>query len=93
SAAGAPQFRGGALGLSRGDSRLGKRVCGILSSSAASGPSCYRAPEASLQDVPEPSEQQLRMLGFASALPFIGFGFLDNFLMICLGDLIDGTLC
>ncbi|CAE8674001.1 unnamed protein product, partial [Polarella glacialis] len=68
-------------------------VCGILSSSAASGPSCYRAPEASLQDVPEPSEQQLRMLGFASALPFIGFGFLDNFLMICLGDLIDGTLC
>lgn len=29
----------------------------------------------------------------AAAVPFIGFGFLDNFLMIVFGDLIDSTLC
>jgi len=40
-----------------------------------------------------PTVMQLRMLGFASALPFVGFGFLDNFLMILFGDIIDGTLC
>lgn len=29
----------------------------------------------------------------ASALPFVGFGFLDNFLMILFGELIDNTFC
>jgi len=40
-----------------------------------------------------PSRTQLRMLLLSSALPFVGFGFLDNFLMILFGELIDGTLC
>jgi len=44
--------------------------------------------------LPEPpTSEQLRMLWIASALPFVGFGFLDNFLMILSGDLIDATLC
>lgn len=40
-----------------------------------------------------PNAPQLRMLWLASALPFVGFGFLDNSLMILFGDFIDGTLC
>ncbi|CAD7946348.1 unnamed protein product [Amoebophrya sp. A25] len=36
---------------------------------------------------------QLRTVFIASAVPFIGFGFLDNFLMILVGDIVDATLC
>lgn len=41
----------------------------------------------------EPNPAQLKMLFLASALPFVGFGFLDNFLMIICGELIDNSLC
>jgi len=44
-------------------------------------------------EIEPPSSTQLRMLFTASALPFVGFGFLDNFLMIVFGDLIDGSIC
>ncbi|CAK0890766.1 unnamed protein product [Prorocentrum cordatum] len=40
-----------------------------------------------------PNGAQLRMLFLASALPFVGFGFLDNFLMILCGEAIDVNLC
>lgn len=40
-----------------------------------------------------PSQAQLKMMFLASALPFVGFGFLDNFLMILCGELIDNSLC
>lgn len=50
-------------------------------------------PEAELDKVELPTSAQLRMLGLASGLPFVGFGFLDNFLMILFGDWIDSTLC
>mmetsp|Transcript_22237 Transcript_22237/g.39550 ORF Transcript_22237/g.39550 Transcript_22237/m.39550 type:complete len:786 (+) Transcript_22237:109-2466(+) len=40
-----------------------------------------------------PNEAQLKMMFLASALPFVGFGFLDNFLMIVCGELIDNSLC
>lgn len=43
--------------------------------------------------VPRPSREQLYMMFVASALPFVGFGFLDNFLMILFGELIDNTFC
>lgn len=43
--------------------------------------------------VEPPSPAQLRMMFAASALPFVGFGFLDNFLMILFGELIDASLC
>lgn len=33
------------------------------------------------------------MIGLAASLPFVGFGFLDNALMIIFGEMIDGTLC
>lgn len=44
-------------------------------------------------EVTRPNRQQLRMLALASALPFVGFGFLDNFLMIIFGEVIDQSLC
>lgn len=36
-----------------------------------------------------PTNAQLYHLAFHNSLPFIGFGFLDNFIMIVAGDLID----
>ncbi|XP_013788564.2 transmembrane protein 65-like [Limulus polyphemus] len=39
-----------------------------------------------------PTVQQLRAIGIHYALPFVGFGFLDNFIMIIAGDYIDTTI-
>ncbi|KAK8784187.1 hypothetical protein V5799_009444 [Amblyomma americanum] len=39
-----------------------------------------------------PTGDQLRMLAIHNALPFVGFGFLDNFIMIVAGDYIDTTI-
>lgn len=39
-----------------------------------------------------PTASQLRSLALYQSLPFIGFGFLDNFIMIIAGDYIDLTL-
>ncbi|KAG1666390.1 Transmembrane protein 65 [Nymphon striatum] len=41
---------------------------------------------------PPPSFRQLRAVFNHNALPFIGFGFLDNFIMILAGDYIDATI-
>eukprot|EP00798_Chlamydomonas_sp_ICE-L_P002357 gene2357-8665_t len=38
-----------------------------------------------------PSSAALRMVFFASALPFVGFGFLDNFIMLLAGEEIDAV--
>lgn len=37
----------------------------------------------------KPTAQQLRKVALHNALPFIGFGFLDNFLMIVAGEYIE----
>lgn len=42
--------------------------------------------------VEAPTNRQLWQLGLASAVPFIGFGFADNLIMILAGDAIDATL-
>ncbi|XP_066943177.1 uncharacterized protein [Macrobrachium rosenbergii] len=39
-----------------------------------------------------PTASELRNLALYNALPFIGFGFLDNFIMIVAGDYIDTTI-
>lgn len=39
-----------------------------------------------------PSFADLRALGIAEAFPYIGFGFLDNLIMILAGDYIDLTI-
>ncbi|XP_015924958.1 transmembrane protein 65 [Parasteatoda tepidariorum] len=45
------------------------------------------------QVIPEPpSTSQLKAIAAHSAMPFIGFGFLDNLIMILAGDYIDTTI-
>ncbi|XP_064486858.1 transmembrane protein 65-like [Ornithodoros turicata] len=39
-----------------------------------------------------PTPEQLQMVAIHNALPFVGFGFLDNLIMIVAGDYIDTTL-
>ena len=40
-----------------------------------------------------PTAQQLHRVALVAAIPFVGFGILDNMLMILCGDWIDTTLC
>jgi tRNA-specific adenosine deaminase 1 len=42
--------------------------------------------------VPEPTIAELRALTIATAVPFLGFGFMDNFILIIAGDAIDTSL-
>ncbi|XP_065352430.1 uncharacterized protein LOC135947468 [Cloeon dipterum] len=44
------------------------------------------------ETLPAPTTKELAYLGLHNALPFIGFGFLDNFIMIVAGDYIDLTI-
>ena len=39
-----------------------------------------------------PSYRDLKQLAYHNSLPFVGFGFLDNFIMIMAGEYIDLTL-
>ncbi|KAL3659962.1 hypothetical protein V7S43_014888 [Phytophthora oleae] len=48
--------------------------------------------EAATTAVPAPTTQELKMVALQMGLPFIGFGFVDNFIMILAGDYIDLTL-
>jgi len=43
-------------------------------------------------DIPRPTMQQLKVLFAASAVPMVGFGFMDNIVMIQAGSYIDNTL-
>jgi len=51
---------------------------------------CQKGEEA---EICPPTTLQLRQLGLASALPFLGFGILDNAIMIAFGDVLDLTFC
>ncbi|EGZ05839.1 hypothetical protein PHYSODRAFT_307560 [Phytophthora sojae] len=42
--------------------------------------------------VTPPTTQELKLVALQVGLPFIGFGFVDNFIMIIAGDYIDLTL-
>eukprot|EP01064_Diplonema_japonicum_P031580 TRINITY_DN5702_c0_g1_i1.p1 TRINITY_DN5702_c0_g1~~TRINITY_DN5702_c0_g1_i1.p1 ORF type:complete len:592 (+),score=138.97 TRINITY_DN5702_c0_g1_i1:1728-3503(+) len=46
-----------------------------------------------VSEVTAPTLAQLRQASLAASIPFIGFGILDNMLMIICGDWIDTTLC
>ncbi|XP_012273194.1 uncharacterized protein LOC105695820 [Orussus abietinus] len=45
-----------------------------------------------VETVPNPSRADLMKVLIANAIPFIGFGFLDNAIMIIAGDSIEATL-
>ncbi|XP_049867130.1 uncharacterized protein LOC126367586 [Pectinophora gossypiella] len=42
--------------------------------------------------VPKPTTRELFHLSLANSVPFIGFGFLDNFIMIIAGDSIESSM-
>lgn len=42
--------------------------------------------------VPEPSRRALKLVTLNTAIPFVGFGFLDNSILIVAGDAIDTSL-
>ena len=42
--------------------------------------------------VPQPSWSELNKLALHQSLPFIGFGFLDNLIMIVAGEYIDASI-
>lgn len=65
------------------------RLCATATGAADNAKPGQAEPEV----VEPPTKGQLRMQFIASAVPFVGFGFMDNFVMICAGDIIDSTLC
>jgi tRNA-specific adenosine deaminase 1 len=46
----------------------------------------------STSDVPEPSPQDIRLTALNQAIPFVGFGIMDNAILIVAGDAIDTSL-
>ncbi|KAJ8680031.1 hypothetical protein QAD02_015818 [Eretmocerus hayati] len=42
--------------------------------------------------VPKPCKRDLMIVSIANAIPFLGFGFLDNFIMIVAGDSIESAM-
>ncbi|XP_033645436.1 transmembrane protein 65-like isoform X1 [Asterias rubens] len=44
------------------------------------------------EEVVPPTKAQLRLVALSNGIPFIGFGFLDNAIMIVAGDYIDLTI-
>jgi len=45
-----------------------------------------------VSDVPLPTQRQMRLYFINNFLPFVGFGFCDNFIMLVVGDLVDAKL-
>uniref|UniRef100_A0A7S3PD62 GAF domain-containing protein n=1 Tax=Amphora coffeiformis TaxID=265554 RepID=A0A7S3PD62_9STRA len=43
-------------------------------------------------EVPEPSMASLRLVAINTSIPFVGFGIMDNAIMILAGDMIDTSL-
>mmetsp|Transcript_28331 Transcript_28331/g.47015 ORF Transcript_28331/g.47015 Transcript_28331/m.47015 type:complete len:330 (+) Transcript_28331:124-1113(+) len=50
------------------------------------------APAANVKTKPKLSWQQVQSILLSAAVPMIGFGFMDNFIMIQAGSMIDNTL-
>ena len=60
--------------------------------SNSSSPTGVSAPAAAKEVAKEPPLQVLRWVAFTTGLPFIGFGFMDNAILIIAGDAIDTSL-
>jgi len=45
-----------------------------------------------VSDAPAPTSRQLKIYGLQHLIPFIGFGFFDNAIMLIFGDLVDAKL-
>ena len=62
------------------------------SNNAAAESAAAAAAEASKEVVKEPSFKVLRLVALTQAIPFVGFGFMDNAILIIAGDAIDTSL-
>jgi hypothetical protein len=80
---------GAVAGLKRGEPNNA-----AIHSSAKNGSASVQpyATAAALTELPCPTEFQLRTLFMTSSIPMVGFGFMDNFIMIQAGGYIDATL-
>merc|ERR1719336_406782 len=45
-----------------------------------------------VSDTPLPTNRQMKIYAMQNFIPFVGFGFCDNFIMILAGDFIDARL-
>lgn len=70
----------------------GAAATDATAAAAASSTSAAAAAAAAAAGVVAPTTQQLRTLVFTSAVPMVGFGFMDNLVMIQAGDMIDSTI-
>mmetsp|Transcript_74250 Transcript_74250/g.198069 ORF Transcript_74250/g.198069 Transcript_74250/m.198069 type:complete len:449 (+) Transcript_74250:20-1366(+) len=69
--------------------------CNVTSLRAARKPSrtrSYVTHSDGAGEVPQPSNHQMRVYALACAVPMVGFGFMDNMVMIQVGDLVDTTI-
>jgi Transmembrane protein 65 len=64
----------------------------ILQPPAASSTAAMGSKSKGVSAVPRPPWSALRVVFFASAVPMVGFGFMDNIVMIQAGQYIDTTL-
>jgi len=64
----------------------------LSATSAATQLLAARSGKDEIVDVPEPTVEQLRIYALQHIVPFIGFGFFDNAVMILAGDFFDSKL-
>ncbi|KAL7499228.1 hypothetical protein ACHAWT_010148 [Skeletonema menzelii] len=65
--------------------QLGRRLCIRLKSSEAVG-------RKRKEDIMLPTKEELRIVAYRAAIPMVGFGFMDNLVMITAGEATDSTL-
>ena len=63
-----------------------------MSSSTATSSADSTSTETTVAVVPEPSVRDLRLVTINMAIPFVGFGIMDNSILILAGDMIDTSL-
>ena len=61
-----------------------------LCSAAANVP--QPTPNPMTKQIPEPTREQLRIVALHQAIPFVGFGVMDNSILLLAGEAIDTTL-
>eukprot|EP00397_Hematodinium_sp_SG-2012_P003510 GEMP01003518.1.p1 GENE.GEMP01003518.1~~GEMP01003518.1.p1 ORF type:complete len:768 (+),score=126.45 GEMP01003518.1:36-2306(+) len=79
--------------LRRGQRHFVSQADSSPRTASASSTTEVLTPKPGLTCMVPPTRAQLRRLAGARGIPYVGFGFLDNFLMILAGDFIDGTMC
>eukprot|EP01062_Namystynia_karyoxenos_P047490 TRINITY_DN3584_c0_g2_i1.p1 TRINITY_DN3584_c0_g2~~TRINITY_DN3584_c0_g2_i1.p1 ORF type:complete len:492 (+),score=186.95 TRINITY_DN3584_c0_g2_i1:75-1550(+) len=88
----------GIAALLRADASLARRTAVALDEQTAAEWSAARAEAeskaaAASASVARPAGRQYRQLFVRTAVPFVGFGFFDNVIMLTVGEVVDSTVC